>query len=66
MIYEICVDGLEQAILASEKGADRIEFCKDLSVGGVTPDMQDILNYSCPTKIVVMVRCRGGDFVYSD
>ena len=66
MIKELCVDGLEQAIKASEMGADRIEFCKDLSVGGITPDLEEIQQYSCPTKTVVMIRCRAGDFVYND
>ena len=37
MILEACVETLQEALKAQEKGANRIELCGDLSVGGITP-----------------------------
>ena len=36
MIVEICANSLESAINAQKAGADRIEICSELAVGGVT------------------------------
>jgi copper homeostasis protein len=56
------------AFEAEQSGADRIEFCKDYALGGVTPDFQDIklLKGKLQIPIFVMIRPRGGDFVYSE
>jgi len=68
IILEACVESYEQAVLAEKKGANRIELCGDLSVGGITPDFdltkKLVAELSIP--IMVMVRPRGGNFVYSD
>ena len=68
LILEACVETLEDAIKAEGFGADRIELCGDLSVGGVTPSEE--LTLAClqvlKIPIMAMVRPRGGDFVYSD
>ena len=37
VVVEICVQGIESALAAQERGANRIELCEDLAVGGVTP-----------------------------
>src|SRR5690606_36459575 len=56
------------AFEAEQSGADRIEFCKDYALGGVTPDFHDIklLKGKLQIPIFVMIRTKGGDFVYSD
>ncbi len=68
LILEACVETLEDAILAEKCGANRIELCGDLSVGGVTPSEE--LTLACVSAlkipIMAMVRPRGGNFVYSD
>ncbi len=66
VLLEVCVDdaaGLEAAISG---GADRIELCSALSVGGLTPStglMELAANASIP--VYAMIRPRTGDFVYS-
>ena len=68
MILEACVETFEQAVLAEKKGADRIELCADLNVGGLTPDFHLVLKTSSFLNIpvMVMIRPRAGNFVYSD
>lgn len=67
LLLEACVETLEDAIKAQECGADRIELCADLSVGGLTPSLE--LVGSCLANlhipVMAMVRPRAGDFVYS-
>jgi copper homeostasis protein len=52
---------------AQQSGADRIEFCADYSVGGITPNHHDILKAREILQIPlhIIIRPRGGDFVYS-
>ena len=68
MLLEACVGSYEEAKIAEEKGADRIELCDNLSEGGTTPSYGTI--YLAKKKlnipIAVIIRPRGGDFVYSD
>lgn len=68
IIKEACVDGYEQAKEAWQKGADRIELCADLSVGGVTPSMGTIAQtvQDIPLPIFVLIRPRGGHFHFSE
>ncbi len=67
-IKEACVERISQAQLAEQKGANRIELCGDLSVGGITPSLEIIIEAKekIHIPIHVMIRPRGGDFVYSD
>jgi copper homeostasis protein len=65
---EIACFNLDSAKIAAQAGADRIEFCAEYSLGGITPsrtDFSELRNlYAGP--IYVMIRPRGGDFVYTD
>ena len=68
LILEACVETIQQGLLAEKKHADRIEFCQRLDLGGVTPDHDLIRTAINKIKIPVkiMIRPRGGDFIYSD
>ena len=66
-ILEICCTSLEDAKIASDNGADRIELCEDLEVGGVTPNLkllESVLN-NIALPVFVLVRPRGGHFFYN-
>ncbi|MGW1454788.1 copper homeostasis protein CutC [Salegentibacter agarivorans] len=67
-IKEACVETLEQALVAEENGADRIELCADLDVEGLTPSKELILSAKSHLNIPirVMIRPRAGDFVYNN
>jgi copper homeostasis protein len=66
-IVEICVEGVASAIAAASGGADRIEVCENLAVGGVTPSSGAIwaaMRMNIPVH--VLIRPRGGDFRYQE
>ena len=67
-VLEACVENLQQGLLAEKNHADRIELCQRLDIGGVTPDYDLIRAAVNKIKIPVkiMIRPRGGDFIYSD
>ncbi len=66
-LLEISVETLESALAAERGGADRIELCGDLSIGGVTPaaDVLRAVRANLRIPIFSMVRPRAGDFAYS-
>jgi len=66
-LLEISIEALESALAAERGGADRIELCGDLSLGGVTPgaDLMRTTRAQLRIPIFSMVRPRAGDFVYS-
>jgi copper homeostasis protein len=66
-LLEISVETAERALAAEHGGAERIELCGDLSVGGVTPStrLMRTVRQSVRIPIFTMIRQRGGDFVYS-
>ena len=43
IIKEACVETLDEAIFAQNKGADRIELCSDLALDGLTPSKKPFL-----------------------
>ena len=67
MIVEICANNFESAKAAQDGGADRIELCTELSVGGLTPprELIDKVVSELDIPIHVLIRPRSGNFIYS-
>lgn len=68
ILFEACVDSLESAMNAELGGSDRIELCVDLLEGGITPSyaMIKLVLEKLSIPVNVLVRPRGGDFLYTD
>lgn len=67
-VIELCCEGLPSALEAAEGGADRVELCEHLAVGGVTPSSGAIA-VACRSLAIpvhVLIRPRGGSFVYTE
>ena len=67
VLIEAAVESLDDALAAQEGGAHRLELCADLDAGGTTPARSVIASVIAAVRlpVVVMVRDRPGDFVYS-
>ncbi|MBM1105952.1 copper homeostasis protein CutC [Aurantibacter crassamenti] len=68
MIVEVCANSLESALNAEKAGADRIELCSELAVGGITPSygLLKAVREKISIPVRVLIRPRSGDFAYSD
>jgi len=68
MLIEVCATSLQSAINAQVGGAERIELCDNLYEGGTTPSpgTLKLTREKLHIKLHVLIRPRGGDFVYSD
>ena len=66
---EVCANGVESCLAAQEGGADRVELCAGIPEGGTTPSYGEIKvarRVLTTTRLHVIIRPRGGDFLYSD
>ena len=71
VLFEACVDSVPSGVAAQQGGAARVELCANLVDGGTTPSIGTLRVLHAKldgtsTKIHVLLRPRGGDFVYSD
>jgi copper homeostasis protein len=70
MVVEVCAYSLASCLTAQQAGANRIELCGGLAEGGTTPSagliqlVRENIEMSIP--VFVMIRPRGGDFLYTD
>lgn len=71
VVFEFCGENLTLLDKAIAAGASRIELCDNLAVGGTTPSLGVIkealkLTREKSVDLCVIIRPRGGDFVYTD
>lgn len=67
LVEAVCCS-LDEALLAEDAGADRLELCGALEVGGLTPSIGLVAAVRARTSLPLMgmVRPRPGDFTYDE
>jgi copper homeostasis protein len=67
VLIEVCVENTDGLVAAQRAGADRVELCASLLEGGLTPSwgMIEEAKRVATIPFHVIVRPRGGDFLYS-
>jgi copper homeostasis protein len=65
---EVCTNSVESSLIAQNGGAYRVELCDNLTEGGTTPShgQIEVIRKFLNIKLYVIIRPRGGDFMYSD
>jgi len=64
--FEVCVDTIIGAMDAVKNGADRLELCDALGIGGTTPSAGIMKRASkLGVPVYAMIRPRGGDFIFN-
>ena len=67
-LFEVCANSVESCLAAQAGGANRVELCAGIPEGGTTPSFGDIATARevlKETRLHVIIRPRGGDFLYS-
>ncbi len=67
--FEVCANSVESCLAAQAGGADRVELCAGIPEGGTTPSYGDIAvarEVLTKTRLHVIIRPRGGDFLYTE
>jgi copper homeostasis protein len=64
---EIACFNLDSVLIAEKSGADRVELCDNIALGGTTPNTHLVqqARENLTIDLYVMIRPRGGNFVYS-
>ena len=70
MQIEVCANSFRSALEAMKGGAQRVELCQNLELGGTTPSPADIRLtiehlHAKAMAVFVLIRPRSGDFVYT-
>ena len=66
-LLEVCVDSLASARAAVRGGADRLELCSALAIGGLTPypELLQQIRKESDIPVRCLMRPRAGDFLYT-
>ena len=68
-LIEACVDSYQSCVNAWKGGADRLELCAHLAIGGCTPSpfvFRQVMEDCDHIKANILIRPRFGDFLYTE